>query len=90
MRTPQTYAALATALARTSGGAGGGARVDRLALRRVGELLIALLQSGGAYDSQAVRSELRRAGLPAAVSRAMAASPHTADELASVLSLLQV
>ena len=58
-------------------------------LQRSLATLSTLLLPGGAYDNDAVRAELRRAKMGAAISGAMALSPHTADDLSTVLSLLQ-
>ena len=85
LRAPAVYAALAAALARASGA---GAKAEGLVLARLEGLLRALLLPGGAYASDALRGELRRARLPAAVSAAMGAAPHTAEAFAKVLSLL--
>ena len=81
------YGALTEALLRACGGA---AKVDAPVLARLGTLLVSLLSPGGLYDKEAVRLELRRAQLPALLSRAVGLTPHGGVELLiTAASLMQ-
>ena len=81
------YGALTEALLRACGRA---AKLDAPVLARLGTLLVALLSPGGLYDKEAVRLELRRAQLPALLSRAVGLTPHGGVELLiTAASLMQ-